>query len=197
MDNTMTLYEFLQKGFSPSVGDVIFNGKSWFVVGIDVPVEGLMKNNQENQLVHVVKAKALDVPVEAQKEKWMIDAIDKVDSESWKSGDKCLINRKASSGEILSDVGVYYGETESHYWLHGIGWRDSRDHAGNIYGKEKYWLTKPESKQQREERERLEAAYDLYCDFTVQRKSFDWFKDENTILRDKWIAIVDKTGYRK
>lgn len=70
------------------------------------------------------------------------------------------------------------------------------------YGDQHYHLNsvkfrKPETPQQREERERLEAAYDLYCDFTVQRKPLDWFRDKNPVLRDKWLSIVDKTGYRK
>lgn len=69
----------------------------------------------------------------------------------WENGDECVINRKATNGEVLSDIGVYYGETTSHYWLLGIGPRE-----GGIYCKSKYWLSKPETPQQREEREREE-----------------------------------------
>ena len=56
-----------------------------------------------------------------------------------------------------------------------------------------------ETPQQREEREKLEAAYDLYLDFyqdynpchdTIE--SFDCSRD-----KDLWLRTVDKTNYRK
>ncbi len=63
-------------------------------------------------------------------------------------------------------------------------------------------LLKPETKQQREDRERLEAAYDLYTHVQSVRGQFscksDWFSNsemEETRLR--FLAIVDKTNYRK
>lgn len=58
-----------------------------------------------------------------------------------------------------------------------------------------------ESPQQREERERLEAAYDLYCVWVGDRvghHAIDF--NEWKIVPDyykKWLRIVDKTNYRK
>lgn len=60
-------------------------------------------------------------------------------------------------------------------------------------------LSKPETEAERVERERLEAAYDLYLDFyqdynpchdTIE--SFDCSRD-----KDLWLRTVDKTNYRK
>ncbi|MGI2931905.1 hypothetical protein [Vibrio fluvialis] len=54
---------------------------------------------------------------------------------------------------------------------------------------------KPETEAERNERERLEAAYDLYCAWRGGYcESFDVFRVCNV---DNWLAIVDKTGYRK
>lgn len=55
-----------------------------------------------------------------------------------------------------------------------------------------------ETPEQRNERERLEAAYDLCClyghnDF----ESAEDFNKYHPSLAEKWLLIVDKTGYRK
>lgn len=56
-------------------------------------------------------------------------------------------------------------------------------------------LSKPENQQQREDRERLEAAYDLYVTWRGEKpEALDTFKRCN---HDNWLAIVDKTNYRK
>jgi hypothetical protein len=61
-------------------------------------------------------------------------------------------------------------------------------------------LSKPETEAERVERERLDAAYDLYCHWCFAMKypkfSFDQF---NGSERDKagMLAIVEKTNYRK
>lgn len=60
-------------------------------------------------------------------------------------------------------------------------------------------LAKPETEAERNERERLEAAYDLYLTRHVSMPApyhYDEFlKNERTL--DGFLAIVDKTGYRK
>lgn len=57
-----------------------------------------------------------------------------------------------------------------------------------------------ETEAERAERERLEAAYDLYRDYcdgtSFKGVGFDLFKDP-TDNREVWLAIVRKTGYRK
>lgn len=58
---------------------------------------------------------------------------------------------------------------------------------------------KPESPQQREDRERLEAAYDLYLTRHIDMSApyhYDEFL-KNKFTLDGFLAIVDKTNYRK
>lgn len=63
-----------------------------------------------------------------------------------------------------------------------------------------YLFRKPKTPQQREEREKLEAAYDLYCEVQIATKataceSFESFNiNEHTVKF--WSTIVDKTNYR-
>ncbi|AUR87365.1 hypothetical protein NVP1100O_24 [Vibrio phage 1.100.O._10N.261.45.C3] len=54
---------------------------------------------------------------------------------------------------------------------------------------------KPETPQQREDRERLEAAYDLYCYAIDKETLFDSFCNFGP-LKDIYLRIVDKTNYR-
>lgn len=58
------------------------------------------------------------------------------------------------------------------------------------------YLRKPESPEQKAERERLEAAYDLCTTVYPDFSGFDEFKKATTTV-NLWLAIVDKTGYRK
>lgn len=61
---------------------------------------------------------------------------------------------------------------------------------------------KSETPQQREDRERLEAAYDLYCTCNSEvginspSATYEWFTCSK-IAVDYWLRIVDKTNYRK
>lgn len=60
-------------------------------------------------------------------------------------------------------------------------------------------LKKPESPEDKAKRERLEAAYDLYCESLIgedeDTESFDEFKRFRNRMR-QWLRIVDKTNYR-
>lgn len=65
-------------------------------------------------------------------------------------------------------------------------------------------IKKPETQQKREERERLEAAYDLYSHVCKdgspngRTATFEEFnKGMMTSCREEYLAIVDKTNYRK
>lgn len=65
-----------------------------------------------------------------------------------------------------------------------------------------YDFRKIETEAQREQRERLEAAYDLYREWvggsvlTQNSIEFDEWKREPDFYK-KWLRIVDKTNYRK
>ncbi|AUR88473.1 hypothetical protein NVP1113A_72 [Vibrio phage 1.113.A._10N.286.51.E7] len=106
----------------------------------------------------------------------------------WKSGDKCIfVGEEYTFGCVnpICDQGSV------------VIFDDSGDYHGCCIDE----LSKPETTQQREERERLESAYDLYLigndSFNLTtRKSISEFKVDD-FQRDFWLAIVDKTNYRK
>ena len=56
-------------------------------------------------------------------------------------------------------------------------------------------ILKPETPEQKREREELESAYDLYCELNNNHNcvEFDRFK----INCNNWLRVVRKTGYRK
>lgn len=60
-------------------------------------------------------------------------------------------------------------------------------------------FSKPESQEQKAERERLEAAYDLYCTQCESQGVEPLLVSKFTEcgLLKPWLSIVDKTGYRK
>lgn len=76
------------------------------------------------------------------------------------------------------------------------------------YGDQHYHLNsvkfrKPETPEQKLERERLEAAYDLYCEWMLdgniqsdEVRTIEEFVSYKNCLAD-WLRIVDKTNYRK
>lgn len=61
-------------------------------------------------------------------------------------------------------------------------------------------LSKPETPEQKLEREELEAAYDLYCEFTnensVDGTCMSSFSFKQSLVKIKWLAIVRKTNYK-
>ena len=61
-------------------------------------------------------------------------------------------------------------------------------------------MRRPESPEDKEERERMESAYDLYCEWCVAmgypKFSFNEFKNSEKD-RAGMLAVVDKTKYRK
>ncbi|AUR91255.1 hypothetical protein NVP1158O_28 [Vibrio phage 1.158.O._10N.261.45.E12] len=64
-------------------------------------------------------------------------------------------------------------------------------------------LSSPETPQQREERERLEAAYDLFAEWQLDGQTpidtirgFESFSKDKATVSD-WLRVVDKTNYRK
>lgn len=108
----------------------------------------------------------------------------------WKNGDECL----------------YMNHETVHLFLgidprrDGYAYIQAPCYSVNFVELSK--LRKPETPQQREERERLEAAYDLYSHVQSSRAklccTYDWFlsgKMKNE--RERMLIIVGKTGYRK
>jgi len=106
----------------------------------------------------------------------------------WKNGDKCIYN-----GEDWQFVSILSEEFHGTAVIFDESTEDLIQVALST-------ITKPETTQQREERERLEAAYDLYltqclagmCD----RFTYEEFIKEKFLVKI-WLQIVDKTNYRK
>lgn len=110
-----------------------------------------------------------------------------VNDSVWKNGDECVIR-----GETL----FYVGESKEE-GVHVVQECDSdRYRSAHISA-----LSKPETPEQKEAREQLESAYDLYVSWVGNMPftfplDFDEFTSENLIV-NKWLRVLDKTGYRK
>lgn len=150
--------------------------------------------------VNNLKSKMVKIPsqIETPEEKEALDMIDttskqveslaKGDVVEWKNGDECIYNGELYVYQCVaswdSDACILSGKSRNSHSLTDA-WIEE--------------LSKPEPKEQKAERERLEAAYDLYCDWCVANEypkfSFDRFKSSKDL--DGMLVIVDKTGYRK
>lgn len=126
-----------------------------------------------------------------------LSSSEKPNSSEWKNGDSLLWEN--GNGEFLEcNTGRYIGydyEDDLHIFVmtKGAAYR-----VGYAY---RDGIKKPETPEEREDRERLEAAYDLYCDFTnsnvVDATCMSSYDFERSLVLPKWLTVVDKTGYRK
>ena len=129
------------------------------------------------------------IPTETPEEKEVLDGIESVGEVEWKNGDDV-----DAYGKPYKYVGL---DPFNENLCICLANQDDDPECFSIDV-----LKKPETPQQREDRERLEAAYDLYVHIQSVREKlsckFDWFFSpgmEETRLR--FLAIVDKTNYRK
>lgn len=105
----------------------------------------------------------------------------------WKNGDECMIR-----GEKL----IYIGESieADIHCVQELGSCIYRNAHISV-------IEKPETPEQKAERERLESAYDLYCLWgnteSIDATLLSMHAFNELPLSKKWLAIVDKTGYRK
>jgi len=101
----------------------------------------------------------------------------------WVNGDKCIFSGEEYTFGCVSPVCDQ-------------GYVVIFDEVGDYHGCYIGELSKPETKEDREKREELEAAYDLYCYAIDLENPFDKFRNFGQ-LKDIYIKIVRKTGYRK
>jgi len=116
----------------------------------------------------------------------------------WKPGDKCLIS---GCDEYVGQEGVIvsFHKNKHKYDLAFVEFDD-----GGCFAFRVEMLRKPETAAQKLKREKLESAYDLYCEAidnspTVVGSgllSMEEFNDDFA-LSTVWLSIVDKTKYRK
>ena len=109
----------------------------------------------------------------------------------WKNGDECVYNGRPNLK--CKFVGIHPGNKQC-----AIIWEGGGDI--NLSCVSIDCLSKPETPEQKAERERLEAAYDLYCECVIHGNGgpigFETFKSSR-IVNLTWLRIVDKTNYRK
>lgn len=115
----------------------------------------------------------------------------------WKNGDECLIVNKNGYG-VFSDAERYIntkGVVMSVFKnTNGLDVA-AVSHNDVCICWMKDMLKKPKTPEQREDRERLEAGYELYktCGIQHETVSFNEWVDD---YKDVWLNIVDKTNYR-
>ena len=113
----------------------------------------------------------------------------------WINGDTVEYhNKHEGEGGILTFVGIHPTHKD-HAVLYG------KHLNGGYMSAPLSMLSKPETEAERAERERLEAAYDLYCEFTNSNQEdatcMSMYGFKMSQVQRKWLAIVDKTNYRK
>ncbi|AUR86607.1 hypothetical protein NVP1087A_26 [Vibrio phage 1.087.A._10N.261.45.F9] len=124
----------------------------------------------------------------------------------WKNGDECVVindnNRYSVYDEHKKHLGTIGIIRSLFKTKNGTEMAAVQAENGDCICWRVVMLSKPETPQQREDRERLEAAYDLYTHVQSVRGQlsckFDWFSNsEMEEARLRFLAIVDKTNYRK
>lgn len=117
-------------------------------------------------------------------------------------GVECELKYKHASNANWRECKVFAYSSE-HGAVAAVWHLDSGIWYHNTIETSDYEFRKPETPEQRKERERLEAAYDLFVEwqrddeFDPERlKSFEDFKRDSRTASD-WLRVVEKTGYRK
>lgn len=163
-----------------------------------VEVWGTQSDGDDKRFVLQAAADQVETP----EEKEAFDAIDTTPQQAeslskneWKNGDTLLW--KNGNGEFLEcNTGRYIGydyEDDFHVFVmtdDGAAYRVGYAHSDGI--------TRPETPAEREERERLESARELYLFANKAMQGADIVNHYNFEQSECiWLALVDKTGYRK
>ncbi|AUR94088.1 hypothetical protein NVP1191O_29 [Vibrio phage 1.191.O._10N.286.52.B4] len=210
-DHCMTVERFLADGHKFTEGDLILGTNNNLVtVGLEYTIGIANMESMRDFERYTLRAAALEDQMNIDKVETQPEHQEEVSAFSgeveWKSGDECV---------VINDNDRYfvYDEHKKHLGSVGIirslfktknGTEMAAVQAEN--GDCICWrvvmLSKPETPQQREDRERLEAAYELYCHKhkavypNLKMRTKHEF-DNDSQIRDGYLAIVDKTNYRK
>ncbi len=179
-DHCVTVERFLADGHKFVEGDLVLDGRDVFQITDSAPRNGFWffvdVSNEPDDCDsdrYILRAAALEEkPIE---------------NVEWVNGDKC----------------VFAGEEHTFGCINPICDQGSVvifDETGDYHGCSVGELSKPETPQQREDRERLEAAYDLFCHVQIVNnrpdcgfESFELYERSNPL----YTLMVDKTNYRK
>ena len=195
-DHCMTVERFLADGHKFVCGDIVIDVGEVSVIETGFDRDSYNDPDEGDYKIYILRAAALEnIPTETPEEKEVLDGIESAGEVEWSNGDSVKYhNKHEGEGGLLTFVGIH----PTH-----------KDHAV-LYGKHLScgymsaplsMLSKPEAPQQREDRERLEAAYDLYEESQhaigcIGYDDFDFFKKSDIQVKF-WLAIVDKANYRK
>lgn len=147
----------------------------------------------EPQSKELTMADLTGIPTETPEEKEALDSIESVGEVDWKNGDECI---HTHHGYKVNPEMIYIGKHPKikgkHFCISPL--------SGTVVV-DAIYLSKTETPQQREDRERLASAYDLYeCGQSAIKcigyEEFNSFKNDDCAVKF-WLAIVDKTKYRK
>lgn len=188
-DYCMTVEKFLADGHKFVEGDIVIDDGE--VAVIDCEFECTVYNDPDegDSFIYILRAAALEErPIE--KIEWDGEGLPPV-------GVECeavfVEHEHKGYGEFL-----VLGYHSNYVWM---------EYVGELSNKSKHYTSKvdlvkfrkPETKQQREGRERLEAAYDLFCHVQVVNnrpdcgfESFELYERSNPL----YTLMVDKTNYR-
>ncbi|AUR90725.1 hypothetical protein NVP1149O_71 [Vibrio phage 1.149.O._10N.286.55.A12] len=152
-DHCITVEEFLARGHKLIKGDVYLDYDGEVVEFICVCDNSQSNTNRkENDVRYILRASALEnIPTETPEEKEVLDSIDSAGDAEWKNGDECVISQKSKSKWLV--VGVSPLTKTSTVCV---------SNTGELKSFHTEQLKKPETPQQREDRERLEAI-DAMC----------------------------------
>lgn len=186
-DYCMTVEKFIEDGHKLVKGDVILNAGGGVITLQQRDVAGDWNCDNRHELDnkrYILRAAAL-------KNQMNIDKLETqaVEEYQWVNGDRCAFDNR---------TGVFVGLSKNKRLAVIEIDNDKMPHDVDLV--KVCDLSKPETPEAKEKRERLEAAYDLYLiDFESSgHESFNYnqfCKDD--YMRNFWLAIVDKTNYRK
>lgn len=182
-DYCMTLEKFLADGYKLVTGD------EWLDADGDVVRVKYIVNNKPNELDnerYILKAKALEDEFNdseiADGSEWDGTGLPPVGVEcEWINGGEC---------------GGGWGLAIVHAYANGYAWIEKMsDHSFHNAWDEPSYFRKPETPEEREEREHLEAAKDLW-EKVKYEDDHDW-GSISIWLQNYMLSIVRVTGYRK
>ncbi|CAM0032284.1 hypothetical protein VPHK122_0087 [Vibrio phage K122] len=208
----MTVERFLADGYRFVKGDIYLNSNGRTLGVVNIPDY----NNERSTIdcdLYILRAAALEnIPTETPEEKEVLDGIESSGEVEWKNGDK----PKSGQDVFIAKMNTLSGVESKRYFIHqywcnsnhqnqlldlGILFTDSDSATSKTKSLLGIAEEAPETPQQRKDRERLEAAYDLYEEAQhaigcIGYDDFDFFKKSDIQVKF-WLAIVDKTNYRK
>lgn len=200
-DYCMTLQSFFASGYKFVPGDAYLNISGAVLYVTPDALDEINTPVDSDYLRYVLRAEALEaleIPTETPGEKKALDGVVEWNSEDLPPvGVKCCFTPDNNMWGFES-TNAHYGEVvkyEGEQFIFLMDHDKYKIKSQNIIVSrtDKGEFSKPESPKDREYRERLEAAYDLFLACGCVPGSFEVFKDKYSLV---WLKIVDKTNYR-